>query len=328
MWRVSLSVLIASLPLWLTSIGHALQINVTGLTGNELAAFNRAASQWESRIDDPITVDITAQFGAVGGAAQASFFLTGTGYSTVRNAMIADAAGDSSPNDSIVSFLPTNINFDAASGTLNNPNVFMTRPNARALGFSTATGDDGTITFSNSLSWDYDNSDGVSGFDFESVAAHEIGHILGFADNTGGDAAYAMDLFRFHRLNNNPATISEFTNFNRELREERDTAFDIVTTELRHSYTSGTDPGADGFSPAHWYNAGPGNEIGAMDPQIVNNTIVPVGDNDLLLLDVIGYGIVAVPEPSTVMLAVVGLLGAAIFCWRRRGRLKAETAER
>jgi hypothetical protein len=61
-------------------------------------------------------------------------------------------------------------------------NVLLTKANLLALGLTTGTLVDPSITFNSDFAFDFDNSNGVTSnrFDFESVAAHEIGHALQF----------------------------------------------------------------------------------------------------------------------------------------------------
>ena len=100
------------------------------------------------------------------------------------------------------------------NGSNNNSTIRLSRSNAKALGL--IAGDnankDGAITFSNSFSWDFDRSNGISSgsFDFVGVAAHEIGHLLGFTSGVdildGNGSGFSedsftwvntLDLFRF-----------------------------------------------------------------------------------------------------------------------------------
>src|SRR3954451_19125443 len=72
-----------------------------------LAAFNRAAAQWESRLSDPITVTINGDFAPIGfPTAQTSSAVILRTYNNVRNLMVADAV-DEGADDLIVASLPT-----------------------------------------------------------------------------------------------------------------------------------------------------------------------------------------------------------------------------
>ncbi|NJR32447.1 MAG: hypothetical protein HC778_05960 [Chamaesiphon sp. CSU_1_12] len=53
---------------------------------------------------------------------------------------------------------------------------------------------DGSISFNNAFNWDFNRNDGISGgaFDFIGIAAHELGHSLGFisgVDTLDGNAS-------------------------------------------------------------------------------------------------------------------------------------------
>ena len=79
------------------------------LAGNApaLAAFERAAQLWESFIADPITVVVDADVAPLGPGilgSTGSELLTAS-FSTIRNAMVADAA-DEGADDAIVASLP------------------------------------------------------------------------------------------------------------------------------------------------------------------------------------------------------------------------------
>ncbi len=88
--------------------------------------------------------------------------------------------------------------------------------NYRALDQSASGGASMAFNSNLSISWDYDPSDGISEghMCFQSVVAHELGHVLGFTSgiDTGGDPQ-VLDLFRFQAstgaCSDNPLSCSD-----------------------------------------------------------------------------------------------------------------------
>lgn len=325
----SLAAALASAP------AHALTININpggALAANSaaLGAFNRAASQWAARISDPITVTINANLASLspGVLGQASSVILNAGYDTLRNAMVADSAGET--DDGVVSALPTSGQFSALlpTGFGFNGQLSATKANLKALGFTGLDSQFGTadadITFSTNFSFDFDVSDGVGAglIDFETVAAHEIGHALGFRsvvdtidvliaqNQVGNIAPSTLDLFRFP-AGGDPNTLAEFTANARSLVPGNGAVFDDLAHEL--AFSTGAFNG-DGRQASHWKdNNLTGTLMGIMDPTLASGTFVPVGDNDLRALDLIGYDIAAVPVPAALYLFVSGLTGMVMF---------------
>ena len=316
------------------------------LAGNAaaLAAFNRAAQQWARYIADPITVNIDAELANMGSPTiigSASVVVLVSGYNVVRDAMVADAADE--PDDGIVASLPTFAEFTATlpAGFGLDGGLSAAKANLKALGFggldSLFGNRDATITFNTEFSFDFDNRDGVDPgkIDFETVAAHEIGHALGFisiVDDidflvaqwvTADVAPRPLDLFRFENNvpGGDPSNPAEFTVFPRYLAPGGDAITDQIEAigdadaELRMS--TGRFMG-DGRQASHWKdNTLTGILIGIMDPTLGYRQVEVVTDADLRALDLIGYEInVLIPEPSP--LIMVGLVAFGVGIRRRR----------
>ncbi|HYW78996.1 MAG TPA: PEP-CTERM sorting domain-containing protein, partial [Thermoguttaceae bacterium] len=68
----------------------------------------------------------------------------------------------------------------------------------------------------------------------------------------------------------------------------------------------------------HWRDGSihEGMMVAMMDPTIAFGQKFAVTDSDLRALDLIGYEIAVIPEPSTFLLAVLGL-GLLAWRWRR-----------
>ncbi|MCP3669718.1 MAG: hypothetical protein GY814_04675 [Gammaproteobacteria bacterium] len=306
-----------------TAVSFDININpLLGLAGNTdaVAAFERAASQWESRISDQITVNIDANltnFGSASIIGSTSSTMLFGGYGLIRDQMVADAGNEL--DDGVVAYLPDASQFSAylPAGIGLSGNIVASKANLKAMGFSNLdTGfgiTDAEITFNSEFVFDFDNSDGVNAgaMDFESVAAHEIGHALGFISAvdtidwalneglTGNVHINPLDFFRFDDLND-PETLSEFTNNSRNLVPGDEAFFDDLMNEF--SMSTGAYTG-DGRQVSHWKDdLLTGTMIGAMDPTIDYGEIFTLSEADFRVLDLIGYEIVSVPIPAAVWL--------------------------
>ena len=245
---------------------------------------------------------------------------------TFRTQMINDAADES--DDGITASLPTLAQFSGnlppgfsfAAGGL----VQSTTANAKALGFGVPAGPDGTITFSTNFAFDFDNSDGVMGtqMDFEMVAVHEIGHVLGFYSEvdfidfvlspppgvSNQIWPTTLDLFRFDdAASNNPTDAAGFTTEPRSMIPGNEEHFDQISAAYGDTevlLSTGLTQG-DGRQASHWKdNLG----LGVMDPTFALGELTAISLNDLRALDVIGYEITAIPE------ARAWLCGAVVIC--------------
>ncbi|RYD21580.1 MAG: hypothetical protein EOP88_10770 [Verrucomicrobiaceae bacterium] len=322
-------------PTFTLSEGHAplnlgsfdIVINAgTGLSGNAaaLAAFNRAAQQWEAFFSDPITITIDADMAVLGSGiigSAGSVTLAGS-YNTIRNQMVADSLDEA--DDSIVSLLPTAAQFTAtlAPGSSLDGNVQGNKAALKAAGFTGLDAmfgvSDANITFSTAFSFDFDNSDGVSPgmVDFETVAAHEIGHALGFVsavdDADGGLTSLSpsmLDLFRFTTA---PTSNSQFTMNPRDLTAGGPGIYNDMSSQWL--FSTGLTSG-DGRQASHWKaDELTGNYIGIMDPTLASGVFFVVGYADARALDLIGYDLV--PEPSALVLTAV--FGAGLVSRRKR----------
>ncbi len=289
-----------------------------------LAAFNRAAAQWESVLSDPITVTINGDIAPIGfPTAQTGSAVILRTYNNVRNLMVADATDEGS-DDLIVASLPTYDAFAAIlpDGSSLNGGMTATKANLKALGvqgLDTQFGaSDGTITFNSSVGFDYDNSNGVGAGlkDFESAAIHELGHALGFGSNVGGPPGTILprplDLFRFQ--DGGPdidPTTDTFGSTPRFLVTDGVPIFDDGTNEWATSSVT------DGWQASHWKDdAITGTYLGIMDPTLPTGLIESITNADLRAFDLIGYEVVTVPEPAGLIALTLGAAGL------RRGRSK------
>ena len=243
------------------------------------------------------------------------------------------------------------------------PDVRGTRANFKALGFTGIDEQfgpsDATITFSTGFYFDFDNRDGVlpGHFDFETVAAHEIGHALGFvssvdqvdalldAGTTGVINPSILDLFRFEGGDSpaNPQTTDDFLTFGRSLLPGGVTQLDQILEgfggDAEVLLSTGVTQGDQQQASHLKDNRG----LGLLDPTLGRGETVAISDNDLRVLDLLGYDIV-VPEPATALLlagrrlargraavpAAAGLncgRGCGRGCGRRRGREGAPFVE-
>lgn len=328
-----------------------IQLNIgANLAANPsaIAAFQRAANSWKVRIDDPITIVIDADLAPLAPnviGETSSVYLYGDTFAEIRDAMVAD---DYLEGGSLLQSLPTfaQLNVILPAGRTLFNSIGATQANLKALGFTgleavSGSISDAMITFSSNFAFDFDNSDGVGAglIDFQTAAAHEIGHALGFVSAVD-DIDYTtaaqypqitinpLDLFRFgNGVGGNPTTLAEFTSFARDLTPGHAAHFD----NLVHEYQMATGyNNGDGTQASHWKDDQltgtlfidqngthfePGPLIGIMDPTLSYGVSYGPSDADFAALDAIGYHVL--PEPGSGALLAIGALAGL---GRRRRR--------
>lgn len=318
-----------------------------GLQANPaaLAAFERAAQDWETRISSPIRVNIDADLVGLGSPTtigQTNLFVEDFNpnkpYTQVRDAMAARSAR---PGNAILAFLPTTAFVKAIvpdGRAFDATTLGLVRANQKALGIipngGVDTAVDAEITFNSNFAFAYDRATlNGSNVDFQTVVTHELGHALGFIsdvddfdNNTDlpSDNLTTLDLFRFN-AGAVPTTPQQFRDLARELRPGEDS----VTSDasVRYPMSTGANFG-DGHQASHWQDdfafIGPGvfitrPLIGVMDPTLDNGTVEEISAADLRAFELIGYD--TVPEPGTAGVFVI-VVGGLLF--RRRLRATSE----
>lgn len=325
-------------------------------SAQEQQAFLAAGARWSNLFTDNVTVDMTVGTAAMGPgilAAAESREMT-VSYSAFYAALNADKRS-ASDNTAVASLgsgpsfsMLINQTSDNPNGSgsatpyvdsvgANNETIRLNIANAKALGLAVNTGTltdcvavcDASIIFSTGFSFDLNPLDGINAgqFDFVGIAAHEIGHALGFVsgvdflDFLGGGQAPAddftyvnsLDLFRYSG-GSRAAGVIDFT------ADSRDKYFSIDGGLTAIAGFSTGEALGDGSQASHWKN---NLGLGLMDPTSGFGELLAFAANDIQAFDVIGWDLASAsnntPEPSALALVGMGLLGLVVSR-RRRAR--------
>jgi len=259
-----------------------------------MPAIDAVEAAIEALFADPINITIEISFDDLSGGTLGvtSSPYTHISYSTSRDGLQDDADDTDGllqrlPSGSSV---PVRYNGNNHSITLEN-RVFWSLANYKAT-IGAIGGDAGSIIFNDDITWDYDPSNGVVGYSFQDVLAHEVGHALGFtsgADFRDKDLE-VMDLFRFQKNDDghdyNPDSWAEFR-VRPRLVSDGAPPGKHITDFIQHTF-----PMSDGTShqPSHFDERL--NPIGLMDPALSwGETHWPAlfNSKDLRVLDAIGW---------------------------------------
>lgn len=319
--------LVRSAPAEPAQLGSSFELTFgSGLSGQPLAqaAFARAAARWGALLGDGVTVRLSVDYQplATNVLGQSTSYIAYGGYAEVRDLVAAGGEPGDAAEVALLAALPSTAQFSAwlPTGFSMDGNAYITTANWKALGGEYADSD-GSITFSSSVGWDFDPSDGIAPglFDFEGAAMHEMGHNLGFiseidyVDSVLGEGETAsdvwpagLDLFRFRAADVTGPGFN-FTTSPRDLVPGGSQVFYYGDGYVAMS--TGVERG-DGRQGSHWKD---GLGLGILDPTAAPGELLAISQNDLRALDLIGWDVA--PEPTT-----LALLAAAILTLRRRAR--------
>jgi Ca2+-binding RTX toxin-like protein len=239
---------------------------------------NSVIGFFENSFKDPVTVTIDVGYGEInnqtmspGSLGQSLTVLNGYSYSQIKSALTADAK--SADDSSAVASLPAS---DPTGG-----HYWVAQAEAKALGLTTGTGLDGYVGFTSASILDYDNSNGVTGgqYDFYGVVAHEFSEVMGRAMLVGRtigtttNSYEPMDLLHFSApgVHSYVGNLAGYFSLNNG-----------VTNLDNFNTSSGGDPG-------DWASSAGNDAFRAFSSAGVVNSI---SATDLRVMDALGWDVV------------------------------------
>ena len=283
--------------------------NAAAAQASWIAAANVFSSSFTDNITVNITVDAVAGTGIFG---QSSTFLNSTSYANLRALMVADAK---SAND--FTSIGAGGSMTAADPTGGTGTWWVSRAQAKAIGLIPSdSANDGTTTFGAGNPFTFSGSITNGTYDFKGVAAHEISEVLGRLGISGGtidstaNSFSLIDDFAYTGANTRNLGTGAGVNF----------SFDNGTTLLK-LYNNAL---LNGLDTRDWASS---SSFDSFNQFSTTGVAQPVSDVDLQEMDVIGYDLVAVPEPATVALFGVIVTAAGYQGWRYRQKRQRDTEQ-
>lgn len=316
-----------------------------GMDQEAIDGFVAAGALWSQIFSDDVTINIDIGFRRLDPMVLGS---TGSERITITYEDLVDALGTdnlSDDDDDINTALQAAPAFDLVmnrtrnsplgsgdpglfldnNDNANNTTIRLSRANAKALGLLPADDPalDASISFSTEFNFDFDSADGIQAnhLDFVIVAAHEIGHALGFTSGVdvldgfsppeGGpfdDDQFTWvspaDVFRFSTVSVNQVGNGTL-DWSADARPKFFSA-DGGANDLAE-FSQGTNFG-DGRQASHWKDD---RGLGIMDPTFAVGERSNITTLDTQLFDVIGWDLVS-DAPLTTDLSIDSITGVTV----------------
>jgi hypothetical protein len=275
------------------------------------AAFLKAASNWEAMITTPISIVIDVDFGPSGfgttfpkdvlGSTDPQVVGANNFVTTVKDFLIGNTSTQSDLN--LYNALPSgSVPTDLGSTSTVNAPTAAFRASGLLLSVADPTGEQKNlgpppqVAFNSKFEFTFDPSGGVAAntFDFDAVATHEIGHVLGFHSSVGETelkppgtlSVSVFDIYRFRP----GTTIGTFGTANRIESSGGDQEFFFGGPDLPLSTGRPDGTGGDGQQASHWKDTSvTGTPEGIMIPAIAPGQRVTISSNDLKAFESMGY---------------------------------------
>lgn len=316
---------------------HALRINLVednanGLITDEVrAGYAQAASLWESVSAADVTINLGVSMDSLspGVIGQTDAGLIGIQYAQFRSyydllppTATTLAVKGALPTGSSASFLLNNTSDAPAGGgkfLATSSVVGVTKAQLKALGGPQVQALDASIQFSSTFAFDFNPNDGIAAgkMDFVGVAAHEIGHALGFISSVD-----YVDLGVYPSSLITPTTLDLLRYSDDGLAQgvpDLSAGLEakyLKLGDLQVGMSTGSING-NGNQASHFL---PG--VGLMRPSVGFGQRLVLAPEDYQAFEALGWQIV--PEPSTYGLGLGGLAITVVALGRRR-RFKATT---